>query len=124
MFAAGGSQVVAPPERQQPMRRRYQLDVRQTQAERGSIGTADRCEPSVLCPQQLSIGVPSTRKGPGRREYSRPATSSVQSDLLEDLSVSTGTMSSNPACSSGESVSAVHSEAAREKSRAFAGLYA
>ena len=35
-----------------------------------------------------------------------------------------GTEGSNPACSSGESVSPVHSEAAREKSRAFAGLCA
>jgi len=35
-----------------------------------------------------------------------------------------GTDGSNPVPSSGESVSAVHSEAAREKSRAFAGLYA
>jgi len=35
-----------------------------------------------------------------------------------------GTGSSNPVSSSGESVSPVHSDAAREKSRAFAGLYA
>jgi hypothetical protein len=34
-----------------------------------------------------------------------------------------GTEGSNPAWSRGESVSPVHSEAAREKSRAFAALY-
>jgi hypothetical protein len=83
-----------------------------------SAGSGSNLCEALSTARSNSVAAPSTGKGSSRREYSRSATSSVQSDLLKDLSVLRGTSGRK-----GNSCSAWHWEPITKTRRSLIPVY-